>query len=38
MHLAGLINFNKQGRLKLLSLTKKGQEVVEHIDQIRNAL
>ncbi|MFH1438951.1 MAG: MarR family winged helix-turn-helix transcriptional regulator [Candidatus Woesearchaeota archaeon] len=38
MHNSGLINFNKQGRLKLLSLTKKGQQVVENIDQIRNAL
>ena len=38
MHTSGLINFNKQGRLKLLSLTKKGQDVVENIDQIRNSL
>ncbi|MBT4824481.1 hypothetical protein HN695_03710 [Candidatus Woesearchaeota archaeon] len=38
MHLSGLINFNKQGRLKLLSLTKKGQDVVENIDKIRNSL
>jgi predicted transcriptional regulator len=38
MEAAGLINFNKQGRLKLLSLTKKGTEVAEHIDRIRNSL
>ena len=30
-----LINFNKQGRLKLLSLTKKGNEIAEHIDKVR---
>ena len=35
---AGLINFNKQGRLKLLTLTKKGKDVVENIDSIRNGL
>lgn len=35
---AGLINFNKQGRLKLLTLTKKGKDVVENIDRIRNLL
>lgn len=34
----GLVNFNKQGRLKLLSLTKKGAEVAEHIDAVRNLL
>jgi DNA-binding MarR family transcriptional regulator len=38
MEQAGLINFNKQGRLKLLSLTKKGTEIAEHIDRIRNSL
>jgi DNA-binding MarR family transcriptional regulator len=38
MERAGLINFNKQGRLKLLSLTKKGTEVSENIDKIRNLL
>ena len=38
MERAGLINFDKQGRLKLLTLTKKGQEVAEHIDSIRNIL
>jgi DNA-binding MarR family transcriptional regulator len=35
MEKAGLVNFEKQGRLKLLTLTKKGAEVAEHIDTIR---
>ncbi len=34
----GLVNFNKQGRLKLLSLTKKGSELAEHMDAARNIL
>lgn len=38
MEISGLINFDKQGRLKLLTLTKKGAEVAEHIDKIRNHL
>ncbi len=38
MEIAGLVNFEKQGRLKLLTLTKKGQEVAEHIDNIRASL
>ncbi len=38
MEKAGLITFQKQGRLKLLSLTKKGQEVAEHIDNVRICL
>ena len=32
MQKAGLVNFEKQGRLKLLTLTKTGQEVAEKID------
>ncbi len=35
---ADLITFDKQGRLKLLTLTKKGQEVAEHIEKIRELL
>lgn len=35
---AGLVNFEKTGRLKILKLTKKGEEVAKHIDAIRNAL
>jgi predicted transcriptional regulator len=38
MQKPGLINFEKQGRLKLLTLTKTGNEVAEHIDAIRNLL
>jgi predicted transcriptional regulator len=38
MEKANLINFDKQGRLKLLTLTKKGADVAEHIDKIRNQL
>ncbi len=38
MEKAGLVNFEKQGRLKLLTLTKKGSDIAEHIDSIRTVL
>jgi len=38
MQKAGLIIFDKQGRLKLLTLTKKGMEVADHIERIKNLL
>lgn len=38
MEKAELMTFEKTGRLKLLKLTKKGEEVAECIDKIRNAL
>ena len=38
MQKAGLINFEKQGRLKLLTLTKTGADVAEKIDGIRAIL
>ena len=38
MQKAGLISFEKQGRLKVLILTEKGTEVARHIDAIRNSL
>jgi len=38
MQKAGLVNFEKQGRLKLLTLTKTGQEIAEKIDSIRTIL
>ena len=38
MQKAGLINFEKQGRLKILTLTKLGIEVAEHIDGVRGIL
>lgn len=34
----GLVNFDKQGRLKLLTLTKRGNEIAEYIDKIKNLL
>jgi DNA-binding MarR family transcriptional regulator len=34
----GLLNFEKQGRLKLLTLTKKGQEIAENIENVKNVL
>lgn len=33
-----LINFNKTGRLKLLTLTKKGEQVADYIERIRSVL
>ncbi|MBS3106932.1 winged helix DNA-binding protein [Candidatus Woesearchaeota archaeon] len=38
MEKAGLVNFEKTGRLKLLSLTKKGEQVAERIDSIKTIL
>ena len=38
MQKAGLVNFEKQGRLKLLTLTKRGQEIADKSDGIRVAL
>lgn len=38
MEKAGLVNFEKHGRLKLLTLTKKGSDVAEHIEGIRMVL
>ncbi|RME52273.1 MarR family transcriptional regulator, partial [Candidatus Woesearchaeota archaeon] len=38
MQKAGLVSFNKRGRLKVLTLTKKGEDVAKHIDTIRNAI
>jgi len=38
MEKASLINFEKQGRLKLLTLTKKGSDMADHIENIRNIL
>ncbi len=34
----GLVNFQKKGRIKLIELTKKGEEISEHIDNIRRKL
>ena len=38
MERASLINFEKRGRLKLLTLTKKGSDMAEHIEGIRHLL
>ena len=35
MEKAGLVNFEKDGRLKLLTLTKKGEQIADYIDKIR---
>lgn len=35
MQKSDLVAFEKQGRLKVLTLTKKGQEVAENIEAIR---
>jgi predicted transcriptional regulator len=35
---ANLVSFEKTGRLKILKLTKKGEEIAKHIDAINNAL
>ncbi|MFW5991034.1 MAG: winged helix DNA-binding protein [Nanoarchaeota archaeon] len=38
MEKSDLVRFNKTGRLKLLSLTKKGEEVAANIDKVRTLL
>jgi DNA-binding MarR family transcriptional regulator len=38
MEKEGLIKFERQGRLKLLTLTKKGECVADYIDKIRSSL
>ena len=38
MNKSGIVSFEKQGRLKILTLTKKGQEIAESLDKVRNVL
>ena len=38
MEKAKLITFEKQGRLKLLTLTKKGSDIADNIANIKNLL
>ena len=38
MQKAGLVTFDKQGRLKLLTLTKKGEDVANHIEKLMTLL
>jgi DNA-binding MarR family transcriptional regulator len=34
----GLVTFEKKGRIKLIKLTKKGEEIADNIDNIKNLL
>ena len=34
----GLVVFEKQGRIKLIKLTKKGQEIAENIENIKKVI
>ena len=34
----GLVVFDKQGRIKIIKLTKKGQDVAENIEAIKRAV
>lgn len=38
MQKADLINFKKEGRLKLLELTKKGEDIASNIETIKTRL
>ena len=38
MQKAELINFKKEGRLKLLELTRKGSDIANHIERIKTML
>lgn len=38
MQNANLVVFKKQGRLKLLELTKKGKEIAKNIEAVKNLL
>ena len=38
MNKAGLVSFEKKGRLKLLTLTKIGEEVARSLDNVKNIL
>ena len=38
MEKANLLNCDKQGRLKLLRLTKKGNDIAEYIEKLANLL
>ncbi|MEK6824999.1 MAG: winged helix DNA-binding protein [Nanoarchaeota archaeon] len=34
----GLVLFEKKGRMKLIKLTKKGQEIADHIENIKRVV
>ena len=38
MEKEGIVTFEKRGRLKLLTLTKKGQDIATHIEAVKNLL
>jgi predicted transcriptional regulator len=38
MNKSGIVAFQKQGRLKILTLTKKGGEIAENLDKVRTTL
>ena len=38
LEILNLVVFEKQGRIKLIKLTKKGKEIAEAIDNIRRSL
>jgi len=38
MEKAKLVDFEKQGRIKVIKLTDEGDKVAEHIEKIRNSL
>jgi len=38
MEKSSLVTFKKQGRLKLLEVTKKGREIAKNIEGIKNVL
>ena len=37
-HKAGLLTFDRQGRLKIIHLTKKGKDVASHLDKLEDML
>ena len=38
LEVLGLVVFEKQGRIKLIKLTKKGQEIADNIENIRRVV
>ena len=38
LEVLGLVVFEKQGRIKLIKLTKKGQEIADNIDNIKRLI
>ncbi len=34
----GLVVFEKKGRIKIIKLTRKGQEIADHIEKVRDLL